>query len=142
MNLLNLLNVSLVNVSADVLDAEAHVDSVNGACVLSSNSSVASALIQVAGKPITSLSLLTTPLDIPILDGVINVATLHLNATLGGPHPTFGPPNLSSVTQRALWLQVVPLLGLTDVVVGEATADFAGVIPAPTNPRVVWISAG
>jgi hypothetical protein len=131
----SLANVlGLVNASADVLDAEAHVNSVNGKCVVSSNSSVTSAVIQ--GTPIT---LLTTHQDVPILNALgINVATLHLNETLGGNNPTSGPHDPSMVTQRALWLQVTnPLLqslGLRDVVVGEAIADFAGGNPCATTP--------
>lgn len=86
----NLVNVvGLVNASADVLDAEAHVNSVNGKCVVSSNSSVTSAVIQ--GTPI---NLLTTHQDVPILNALgVNVATLHLNETLGGNNPTQGPHN-------------------------------------------------
>lgn len=138
----NLVNVlGLVNASADVLEAEAQVKSVNGVCVLSSNSSVASAVIQ--GKPIT---LLTTHQNIPILNLLgINVATLHLNETLGGNTPTSGPKDPSKVTQRAFWLQVTdPTLqstGLRDVVVGEATADFEGGNPCAETPRL-RISAG
>lgn len=115
--------LGLVNATAAAVDAKARVDCVSGVSVLSSQSSVANA--NVLGKPIT---LLTTHLDIPVL-GILGlkVATLHLNETIGGPHPTFGSPNLNLVTQRALWLQVTnPLLsGLTDVVAGEATADIA-----------------
>jgi hypothetical protein len=117
--------LGLVNASAAALDAKARVDCVSGVSVLSSNSYVANA--NVLGRPIT---LLTTPLDIPVL-GILGlkVATLHLNATIGGPHPTFGSPDANMVTQRALWLQVtLPLLtglALADVVVGEATADIA-----------------
>jgi hypothetical protein len=131
----NLVNVlGLVNANADVLDAEAHVNSVNGQCVVSSSSSVTSAVIQ--GKPIT---LLTTHQDVPILNALgINVATLHLNETLGGNNPTSGPKDPSKVTQRALWLQVTnPLLkslGLTDVVVGEAIGDFVAGNPCATTP--------
>ncbi len=116
----NLVNVlGLVNVSADVLEADAHVASVKGACVFSSSSSVASAVVQ--GTPIT---LLTTHQDVAIP----GVGTLHLNETLNGTN---------TVTQRALWLQVTTALqqttGLTHVVVGEATADFVAGNPCAAS---------
>lgn len=116
LGILNLLGI-LLHVSADALDAKAQVQLSSHGCVLSSSSTVTNAVIQ--GKPI---SLLTTPLDIAVpLVGVI-----HLNATLGGDHPSFGPPNHNVVAQRALWLEVTdPLLALVlrDVIVSEAIAD-------------------
>jgi hypothetical protein len=124
--------LNLVNVTAAVLDAKAKVVSVSGKCVFSSNSSVTNANVQ--GTPIT---LLTTPLTIPIVNLLgLRVATLFLNATIGGPHPTIGSPNSLSVTQRALWLHVNVLgglLGLEDVIVGEATADVTGLAACSTG---------
>jgi len=115
-------------VSAEVLEATAKVKSVKGKCVLSSESSVASALVQ--GKPI---ELIDDHLEILIP----LVGTLHFNETLGGPNPTSGDPDPNRITQRALWLQLNPLLGLEDVIVGEATADFEGGNPCAEEPPVV-----
>lgn len=109
-------------VTTGVLDAKARVDSVGGNCVLSSNSTVASAVVN--GLPITVVA---NHLDVTIpLVGIV-----HFNETLGGPHPTSGAVNLNKVTQRALWLQITnPTLqtttGVKEVIVGEATADFTG----------------
>ncbi len=111
-------------VSAEVLDATARVKSVSGKCVLSSESSVTSAVVQ--GQPI---ELIDDHLDIPIP----LVGTLHFNETLAGTN---------KVTQRALWLQITnPLLqqttGVEEVVVGEAIADFEGGNPCAKKPPVV-----
>lgn len=113
-------------VTTGVLDAKAEVTPVGGVCVLSSSSSVTAAV--VAGIPVV---VGTKYLEVPIpLVGVV-----YFNATLGGPHPTSGAANPNSITQRALWLEVTnlllqTLLGVKDVVVGEATADF---VPNPCS---------
>lgn len=114
----NILPTSLLAVDVGVLSAAAHVRSVNGQCQLSASSSVSGALVEVAG--------LTVPLPSPLITDHIEipvplVGTLHLNETL---------TTANKITQRALWLQVTDpvqqLLGLKDVVIGEATADFEG----------------
>lgn len=120
-------------VSAEVLEAVARVRSVKGKCELSSESSVASALVQG-----TSFDLVKDHLDIPI----IGVGTLHFNETLGGPNPTSGPDDLNRITQRALWLQITnplvqQLTGVEEVVVGEAIADFEGGNPCAEVPPPV-----
>jgi hypothetical protein len=129
----NVLN--LVNASVNTLFAVAEVKSVSGHCKLSSNSSVASAVIQIDSQSPIQISLLTDPQDIPILNLLgINVATLHLNKTLS-PAPS-EPTNPNSVTQRAFWLEVTDdtlKKTLKDVVVGEATADFAAGTSCPTS---------
>ncbi len=111
-----LLPFSELQVNVNVLDAQAKVRGVNGQCTLSATSSVAGALITIAGVPVPLPSpLITDHHEIP----VPLVGTLHLNETLS---------TSNSITQRALWLEVTnPLkkaLGLKDVVVGEATANF------------------
>lgn len=120
---INLTSLNLAAlVSAEVLDATARVDSVGGKCVLSSESSVTSALVN--GTPI---DVGANHLDVTIpLAGIV-----HFNETLGGSNPTSGAPNLNKVTQRALWVQITnPLLqdatGVEEVIVGEAIADFEG----------------
>ncbi|MGH2605895.1 MAG: choice-of-anchor P family protein, partial [Anaerolineales bacterium] len=117
-------------VSAEVLEAEARVKSVSGVCQLSGSSSVTSAL--VSGLPLALVVDHHLHVPIPL------VGTLHLNETLGGPNPTSGAADPSRITQRALWLQVDPLfhtlLGLKEVVAGEAIADFEGGNPCGGPP--------
>jgi hypothetical protein len=117
--------IGLVNLAAQVARAEAHiVTTAKGTCRLKSSSSLAT--LRVQGQ---QFAVLDTPLDLNIkLLGVV-VAKLHLNATLGGLHPTIGSPDPTRVTQRAIWLHVTDpiLLGtVSDVIVAEATADTAG----------------
>lgn len=106
-------NVLFSVVTAEVLEATARVDSVAGQCVLSSDSSVASAAVQ--GNTITVGD---DPVDVP----VPGVGVVRFNATL---------QSSNRVIQRALWLEVTdPLFressGVEEVIVGEAIADFEG----------------
>jgi len=117
--------LDLVNVHVKEIRASAHVVvSPGGKCKLKSGSSLETLVVQ--GQ---TFDLLNTPLDLNIkLLGIV-VAKLHLNATLGGTHPTIGKPDPTKVTQRAVWLHVtdLTLLGkLADVIVGEATIDTVG----------------
>jgi hypothetical protein len=102
-------------VTATVLDATARADSVGGSCKLSGNSSVTAAV--VAGKPI-AVGSNHIDVDIPL------VGIVHFNHTKLESGTDFG-----KITQRALWLEITNLLlkslGVTDVIVGEAIADFA-----------------
>jgi hypothetical protein len=121
--LANLLG--LVNLATQVARAEAHVVTTSkGTCRLKSSSSLDKLVVQ--GQ---KYFLLDTPLDFNIkLLGVV-VAKLHLNATLGGLHPTIGSPDPNRITQRAIWLHVTDpvLLGtVSDVIVAEATVDVVG----------------
>jgi len=112
-------NIPSVGISAEVLEALAQVKSVNGHCVLSGQSSVASAVVQ--GMPIT---VGTAHLHISIP----GVGTLHFNETLLEPN---------RITQRALWLEINnPFVG-EEVVVGEAIADFEGGNPCAEVPPPV-----
>jgi hypothetical protein len=101
-------------VTTGVLDATARVDSVGGVCVLSGKSSVAG--LVVSGKPIT-VGANAVDVTIPL------VGILHLNKQIVSTGTGFG-----QITQRALWLQITDVvlnnLGVTDVIVGEAIADF------------------
>lgn len=120
-HVVNLLGVNLLGLDIGVLDATARVDSVAGQCALSSQSSVLVTSATVLGIPLNVL--INTHLDVP----VPLVATIHFNETLGGLNPTSGAPNLNTVTQRALWIetgQLLQVLGVDDIIVGEATADF------------------
>lgn len=102
------IRVGLVTVRAQVLEANAAVRCVaapGGGLVPSLSSSSIVTGLSVNGVPVT---VGTNHLDVPLL-----VGTLHVNHTISTPN---------SVTQRALWLQ----LGGTNVVVGEAQADFSG----------------
>ena len=120
------VDVNLLNlVSAEVLEATAIVKRVNGQCVLSGESSVASAVVN--GIPFT---LVENPLDVPIP----GVGTLHFNKTL--------KPSPNRLIQRALWLEITnPLLqqttGVEEVIVGEAIADFEGGNPCAQKPPAV-----
>lgn len=120
------VDVNILNlVSAEVLEATARVKRVNGQCVLSGESSVASAI--VSGIP---FNLVENPLDVPIP----GVGILHFNKTL--------KPNPNKLIQRALWLEITnPLLqhttGVEEVIVGEAIADFEGGNPCAQKPPVV-----
>lgn len=102
-----LLNIR--HITADVLTAEARVESEGGVCKLAGRSEVASAVID--GTPI---SLLNDPMDIDL-----GIATVHLNATILEP---------TRIVQRALWIQVLDtsLIGANDIVIGEAIANFDG----------------
>ncbi|MGH6846278.1 MAG: choice-of-anchor P family protein [Methylocella sp.] len=124
-SLLSVLGVRLLTGTAAAVDAKARVDSVGGVCVFSSNSIVTN--LNIPG--LAHFALLTTPVSIKILGLLgLNLGELFLNATIGGPHPTIGSPSTTFVTQRALWLHLNPVLGLlgsSDVIVGEATADIA-----------------
>jgi hypothetical protein len=122
------LNI-LGQVTTGALRSHASVGSVGGKCVLSSNSSVDTVAILGVPVLVTNNYLQVT---IPL------VGVVQFNATLGGPTPTNGAPNLNTVTQRALWLQVTnPLLqqttGVKEVIVGEATVDIVG-NPCKTGP--------
>jgi hypothetical protein len=117
--------LALVNLRAKVIRAGAHVvTNAKGNCRLTSDSSLETVVVQ--GQ---TFSTLDTPLDINIKLLNVVVAKLHLNATLGGPHPTIGPPDPTKITQRAVWLHVTDplLLGtLSDVIIAEATVDTVG----------------
>ena len=120
------VDVSILDVvKVGVLESTARVKSVNGQCVLSSESSLAS--VAVNGQ---SIPLINTPLDIPIP----GVGILHFNKKI--------KPNPQTIIQRALWLEVTnPLLqqttGVEDVIVGEAIADFEGGNPCAQKPPFV-----
>jgi hypothetical protein len=119
----NLLD--LVNLTARAIRANAHVTAApNGKCRLHSSSALVGAVIQ--GQQYATLN---TPLDVDVkLLGLV-VAKLHLNATLGGKHPTIGKPDPTKITQRAVWLQVTdPVLQLTlaNLIVGEASVGTVG----------------
>lgn len=123
LKLANLLN--LVNLSAKAIRANAHASATDrGKCRLRSASSIER--LVVLGQEFSSLE---TPLDLDVkLLGLV-VAKLHLNATLGGKHPTIGDPDPSKITQRAVWLHVTdPILQLVlaDLVIGEASVDTVG----------------
>ena len=119
------VDVNLLNlVSAEVLEATARVKSVNGQCVLSSESSVTSAVVNGI-----AYNLVNNHLDVPIP----GVGTLHFNHTQKSPN---------KITQRALWLQITnPLLqettGVKNVIVGEAIADFEDGNPCAQKPPFV-----
>jgi len=106
-------------VTTGALRSHANVVSVGGKCVFSNNSSADS--VAILGAPVlvgNNYLEVTIPL----------VGVVQFNATLGGPTPTSGAPNLNIVTQRALWLQITnPSLqssaGVKEVIVGEATVD-------------------
>jgi len=123
LKLTNLLD--LVNLTARVIRANAHVTAnANGKCRLQSSSALVGAVIQ--GQRYDTLN---TPLDIDIKALGLVVAKLHLNATLGGKHPTIGNPDPTRITQRAVWLEVkdpVLQLTLTNLIVGEASAGTVG----------------
>jgi len=123
LSLVNLLG--LVDLKAKAIRASAKIAAgAHGKCRLNAGSTIAG--LSVLGQNFASLR---TPLDFDVkLLGIV-VAKLHLNATLGGPHPTMGNPNPNKVTQRAVWLQVTdPLLQATlaDLIVGEASANQIG----------------
>jgi hypothetical protein len=123
LKLTNLLD--LVNLRVKAIRSHAHVISTaNGKCKLRSSSSLVGAVIQ--GQEYASLD---TPLDVNIkLLGLV-VAKLHLNATLGGKHPTIGKPDATKITQRAVWLQVTDAglqEVLDDLIVGEAKTGTVG----------------
>jgi hypothetical protein len=122
-NVGNLLN--LVNLRARAIRANAHVSvTQNGKCRLHSGSSLVGLAVQ--GQNFATLN---TPLDLDVkLLGLV-VAKLHLNATLGGKHPTIGKPDATKVTQRAVWLHVTdPALQavLGDLIMGEASVSTVG----------------
>ncbi|MGH6843017.1 MAG: hypothetical protein ACREDV_13190 [Methylocella sp.] len=122
------LNI-LDTVTTGALRSHARVASVEGKCVLSSISSLDKVAILGAPVLLTNNYLKVT---IPL------VGDVQFNATLGGPTPTNGAPNLNIVTQRALWLQITnPLLqqttGVKEVIVGEATVKVVG-NPCKTGP--------
>jgi len=122
-SLANLLG--LVNLHAQVIRAKAQIVATHGGkCRLHSASTLQK--LSVLGQNFDSLR---TPLDLDVkLLGIV-VAKLHLNATIGGAHPTIGDPNPNKITQRAVWLHVTDplLLGtLADLIVGEASADAIG----------------
>jgi hypothetical protein len=117
--------LGLVSLSAKSIRSGAKIAAGSkGRCKLSSGSSLTG--LTVLGQ---SFSSLRTPLDFDVKSLGVVVAKLHLNATLGGPHPTIGDPNPSKITQRAVWLHVTdPLLAgtLADFIMGEASADAIG----------------
>lgn len=122
----------LLSLTVGVLDATADVNSVNGQCALSGQSFIVVTSATILGIPLNLL--VNTHLEIP----VPLVATIHLNETLGGPSPTSGAPDPNRVTQRALWIQAGTLLqalGIQDVIVGEATADFEDGNPCAKPPK-------
>ncbi len=117
-NILNLINV-------DVLESTAKIKRVNGQCLLTGESSVASAVVN--GVP---YDLISTPLDIPIP----GVGKLHFNKTL--------KPSANKLIQRAVWLEITnPLLqsttGMKEVIVGEAIVDYEGGNPCADIPPTV-----
>lgn len=123
LELTNLLN--LVNLTAKTVRSNAQVAvSPDGTCRLHAGSALVSTVVQ--GK---QYNVLKTPVDIDVkLLGLV-VAKLHLNATLGGKHPTMGQPDPTKITQRAVWLEVTdPVLKLTlaDLIVGEASVERVG----------------
>ena len=117
--------LSLVNLSARHIRSRAEiVASPNGRCTLHSGSRISGLTAQ--GQQYDSL---TTPMDMDVKLAGVTVGKLHFNATLGGAHPTMGKPDPTSVTQRAVWLQITdPVLQQTlgDVIVGEASAGAVG----------------
>ena len=123
---LNILGV----VQTGVTSAKARVDSVGGQCLFATRSFVDDVAIQ--GAPVfvgTNYLQVTIPL----------VGVVQFNATLGGPTPTSGAPNLNIVTQRALWLQITNpslqmMTGVKEVIVNEATVDIAGNPCSTTGP--------
>ncbi len=111
--------------TAGVLDATAKVESVRGVCTLSGNSSVLLTSTLVPGLPTNKV--ITGPVKLSLLGGSI---VLHLNEQIIEPGTQSG-----KITQRALRLELNILGGLlgglltTDVVVGEAIADFEAGCP-------------
>jgi hypothetical protein len=119
-NLLGLvsLNANSIRSGAKILAGP------KGECRLSGSSSLSG--LNVLGQSFDSLR---TPLDLDVKYLGVVVAKLHLNATIGGLHPTIGEPNPNKITQRAVWLHVTGpvLLGtLADLIMGEASAAAAG----------------
>lgn len=122
-HIVNLLGVNLLGLDVGVLDATARVDSVSGQCALSAQSSVLATSATVAGIPLNVL--INTHLDVPVL----NIAVIHFNETLLSPN---------KITQRALWIEAGPVLqelGVKDIIVGEATADFEEGNPCAKPPK-------
>jgi len=119
-NLLGLVSLSAKSIRSGAKIAAGS----NGKCKLGSGSTLTG--LTVLGQSFSSLS---TPLDLDVKSSGVVVAKLHLNATIGGPHPTIGDPNPNKVTQRAVWLHVTdPLLvgTVADFIMGEASADALG----------------
>jgi hypothetical protein len=117
--------LSLINVSARQIRSRAEIKaSRNGRCTLHSGSRISG--LSAQGQ---QFDLLKTPMDMNVKLAGVTVGKLHFNATLGGAHPTIGKPDPTSVTQRAVWLQITdPVLQQTlgDVIMGEASAGAVG----------------
>jgi hypothetical protein len=114
-------------VSAEVLVAEARVDSAGGSCELQGFSFVGAA--RVLGRPIR---IVDGPMEVPIP----GVGILHLNASIVEP---------DRITRRALWLEShQDLFG--DVVVAEATAGTEDELACARGAEVpegrLWMTGG